>query len=306
MRIFVTGASGMIGFAVASAFARAGHHVRGLVRSPAKTRALAAAEIEPVPGTMEEPQSWASVAQDCQVLVHCAAEHSPRRMDLDRRTIETLVAAARRAALPRKLVYTSGVWIYGDTRGAVVDENSGLHPPHMVAGRIEHEQLVLDASSGALSTLVLRPGCVYGGRGSLTASWFDSAVRNGAARFVGDGRAHWAMVHVDDLADAYLCAAESAYAREVFNVADHSRATVLDCALAASAAAGTVDAIESISVAQAAQKLGGLAECLVLDQRVDSGKAQRMLGWRPRHAGFVEGAARYFAAWRAMQDAPAG
>jgi uncharacterized protein YbjT (DUF2867 family) len=45
VRIFVTGASGFIGSAVARALARAGHEVHGQVRSEEKARALAAAEV---------------------------------------------------------------------------------------------------------------------------------------------------------------------------------------------------------------------------------------------------------------------
>ena len=41
MRVFLTGASGYIGTAVLDAFARAGHHVTGLVRNSEK-----AAEVE--------------------------------------------------------------------------------------------------------------------------------------------------------------------------------------------------------------------------------------------------------------------
>ena len=33
--------------------------------------------------------------------------------------------------------------------------------------------------------------------------------------------------------------------------------------------------------------------------RVDARKAVRLLGWQPRHGGFADGAATYFAAWRA-------
>ena len=53
---------------------------------------------------------------------------------------------------------------------------------------------------------------------------------------------------------------------------------------------------------EAAQRLGPLAEPLGFSQHVDSSKAARLLGWRPRHAGFVDEVDRLYLAWRAHRD----
>jgi nucleoside-diphosphate-sugar epimerase len=298
VKVFVTGASGFIGSAVAAAFARAGHEVRGLVRTAGKAASLAAREIEPVVGSMEDPKTYAAAAAASSVLVHCAAEYSPRYMELDKKTIASLVEAARSSKLPRVLVYTSGVWVYGDTGDGRADETTALNPPALVRSRPEHERIVLGASGGDLRTIVIRPGCVYGGSGSLTAEWFESAEQSGAARIVGDGNQRWAMIHLDDLADLYLRAAESRLGGEVLNATDRSRFTVLECARAASRAAGAGGKVASTSVAEASKSAGPMAECLAMNQHVDSSKAARELGWQPRHAGFVDGVERYFRAWK--------
>jgi nucleoside-diphosphate-sugar epimerase len=300
MRIFITGATGYIGAAVAAAFARKGHNVFGLVRTPAKATRLAAAEGTPVAGNLHDPDGWRHAADACDVLVHCAVEYSEKQWDVHSGTVEALIDSARRAHRPRKLLVTSGVWVYGDTGDGVADETSALVPPALVTPRPAADDRVLDANGTLLRTLVLRPGCVYGGPGGMTASWFESAVKEGAARTVGDGANRWAMVHVEDLADLYVRAAESPFGGEVFNATDRSRFTVLDCARAASLAAGADGKTVSWPLAEAATALGAaFAECLALNQHVDSSKAVRLLGWQPRHGGFVDGAERYFQAWRA-------
>ena len=299
MKVFITGATGYIGSAVAETFARAGHRVTGLVRSEAGARNLAAREVSAVAGSMEAPESYRRAAQEAQVLVHCAAEMSGRGAELDRTTVETLLAAAAEAGRPRLVVYTSGVWVLGDTGGEAADESAPLRAPAVVAHRVDTEGRVLGASTGAVRTLVLRPGCVYGGRGGLTGMWFASAAADGAARMVGDGGNRWSMVHVDDLARLYLLAAESPWGGEVFNATDRSRFTVRQCAEAASREAGAAGRVAAVPVEEAAAGLGGVAECLAMDQHVDSSKAVRLLGWQPRHAGFVDEVARAFAAWRA-------
>ncbi len=302
MNVFVTGATGYVGSAVAAAFARSGHEVYGLARSKEKAVRLAADEVRPVLGSLEDPSTYRAAADSCQVLVHCAAELSPRQWDLHGRTLDALLASVREAGRPRTLVVTSGVWVYGSTGASAADESSPLHPSLLVAPRPAFDAKVLAANDSPLRTLVIRPGCVYGGSGGLTASWFQSAEKEGAARVVGDGSNRWSMVHLADLADLYLRAAESAYGGEVFNATDRSRFTVLDCARAASVAAGAGGKVALLPAEEASRTMGApFVECLLLDQHVDSSKAVRLLGWQPRHGGFADGARRYFEAWRATR-----
>ena len=298
MRIFITGASGYIGSAVAAALARADHDVVGLVRSESKAHRAARAEVHPVIGSMQESERWIDAARSCEVIIHCAAEYSPQVWDLDSRTAETLLAAAYETRRPRLFIYTSGVWVYGATGGHPATEATAPNPPAFAAPRLKNEELVLRENRGTLRTLIIRPGCVYGGSGGLTGAWFDSAVTEGAARVIGDGRARWSMVHVEDLADLYRRAVESSWRGEVINATDRSRFSVLECAMAASFAAGAGGKVHLVPFEEASQQMGPYAECLTLDQHVDSSHAVRLLGWQPRHGGFVDGAERYFISWR--------
>ena len=302
MKIFITGASGYIGLAVAEAFARRGHCVHGLIRSKAKAPALQAREIVPVLGQMKRPDSYARHAQEAQVLIHCAAEYSTDYEALDRITLTALLALARKRA-SRALIYTSGVWLYGNTGAAAVDESSAFESAHLLPWRAAHEKRVLESSGPQLRGLVVRPGCVYGGRGGLTGYWFASAEKDGAASVSGDGSNRWAMVHVEDLADLYVRLAESGVRGELFNAADRSRYTVLESARSASRAAGASGKVRLLAPKDAEKKYGGLAKGMALDQHVDASKAVRILGWNPRFGGFAENAERHHAAWKAAQGA---
>src|SRR5213594_2543866 len=226
MQVFVTGATGYVGWSVATAFRRAGHRVWGLTRTEAKARRLAQQEIEPVVGELGDPKTYAEVAAECAVLVHAAFEYSANGVAKDKQAIDTLIEAVRRGARPKTLIFTSGAWVHGDTGDRMVDETTPLSPIKLVAGRPAHEQLVLEASG--VRGLVIRAGCVYGGAGGLTAQWF---AKPGAV--VGEGRNRWTMVHLDDLACAYVRAAESGLGGEIFNVTDRSRFTVLELTTAA-------------------------------------------------------------------------
>lgn len=298
MQVFVTGATGFIGLSVASALAQRGHRVLGLARTSEKARVLARREIEPVLGGLQEPGAWRERAAECAAFVHCAFEYSPKGFELDRNVLRVASELGGRKGAARKVVYTSGVWVYGDTGTRCVDETTAPNPPKFVAARVENENFLLSCARPELATIVVRPGCVYGGHGSLTAGWFDGATK-GAARIVGDGANRWAMVHVEDLARLYVLAAESPLGGEVLNATDRSRFTVRECAIAASRAAGAGGAVVETPYADALARYGPLAQGLAASQHIDSSKAVRLLGWQPRHGGFVDGARRYFRSWKA-------
>ncbi|HEY1435259.1 MAG TPA: NAD-dependent epimerase/dehydratase family protein [Thermoanaerobaculia bacterium] len=300
MKVFITGAAGSLGSSAAAAFRRAGHEVWGLVRSAEKGRALAREEVHPVLGDLEKPESYSAAAESCSVLVHAAAVYGSGAYAFDRKAIDGLLEAGRRGPRPKTLIYTSGTWVYGNTGARLVDETAPPSPAPHVAERPRSEQMVLGAAG--VRGLVLRPGCVYGRQGSLTALWFESAVRQQTLAVVGDGGNRWACVHLDDLGEAYVRAAESGLGGEIFNVTDRSRSTVLEMAAAVARVTGFAGTIATVPVAEAAGRMGTLAECLALDQHVDARKAVRLLGWQPRHGGFADEAGECFEAWKAWQS----
>ncbi len=300
MKVFITGATGYVGFNIASAFRRAGHEVWGLARSEEKARKLIKNEILPVIGSMQKPESYMKAAEECSVLVHAAAEMSNAMVELDRKTIETFLLVSREGAQPKTVIYTSGVWVHGSTGDRLVDETAPLSPVKLVSWRPAHERMVLE--SDRIRGIVIRPGCVYGRQGSLTNSWFEGAYRDRSLKVIGDGSGRWSMVHIDDLAQAYVRAAESGLKGEIFDIADSSRSTVKEMAEAAGRIAGYSGKIQYIPIEEALKAMGPFAECLALDQRIDNSKAARLLYWTPRHPTFVDGVETYFASWKAWQE----
>jgi len=300
MQIFVTGATGYIGFAVAAALRRAGHRVLGLARSEAKARRLTQHEIDPVIGDLTDPNTYLEVASDCAVLVHTAFDYAAGGVAKDKSAIDTLLEAGRRGAKPKTFVFTSGAWVYGDTGDRMVDETTPPNPTRLVAWRPAHEQLVLQAAG--VRGLVVRAGDVYGGPGGLTGQWFAGPSTGKPPLVVGDGRNRVPMVHIDDLADAYVRIAESGLAGEIFNVNDRSRFTVLEMATAAARAAGYQGDVRPMPLPEARKTLGDFADALALSQHIDARKAVRLLGWQPTHAGFLDEADVCYRAWKAYQE----
>jgi len=295
--IFVTGASGHIGLAVAHELAWNGHDVRGLVRTDVGAARVATHEIEPVLGTLADLELLARAAATHEVTIHCAVDHGADRWALETAALDAMIADAREARRPRLLIYTSGVWVYGTTGPRAATEDDALTPPAIVARRLDVEAQVLAAAGGNLTTAVVRPGCVYGGGGSLTAAWFAAAAAGGPVPVV-DGDNRWAMIHRADLATLYRRLVEQ-HRGGVWNGVEDSRATTAACAAAAHQALGGDGDVQRLTADEARARHGALAECLAFDQHVSAAKAHRELGWRPAHAGFVAEARRLARSWRA-------
>ena len=286
MDVFVTGATGYIGNAVVRELVRAGHRVTGLVRSDEKARAVESLGARAVVGDLKDPAGWRAEAARHDVLVHTAFEYSREGVAADRAAIEALLAAAREGSGPRAVVYTSGIWVLGHTGDSPAYEDATTdHPAPLVAWRVGHEQLVLDAADDRVATAVVRPGMVYGGSGGFSAPYFTSAESGGASQHVGDGTNRVPFIHVDDLARFYRLVAEHR-GRGVFHAVDGRDVPLTEVARAASLAAGAGGATRSLPLDEARVKMGPSADALVLDQVVRSRRAAE-LGWQPTRQGFV-------------------
>ena len=168
MRIFLAGATGYIGSAVLTALVRDGHTVTALVRSPEKASAVVTAGGQVLEGDLGDPESYRARAAGHDGYVHAAVEASDRKIDLDRSAIDTFTELAAEAA-GRFLIYTSGVWVLGDTP-TPADEDAPLHPAGLVTWRPAHEAAVLAAAARGVRAVVVRPGIVYGGGRGIVAT----------------------------------------------------------------------------------------------------------------------------------------
>jgi nucleoside-diphosphate-sugar epimerase len=279
MKIFVTGATGYIGSVVAERLRDFGHQVLGLARSDASARTLESAGAEVARGDLRNTGAIARAARESDAAIHLAMEYSGETAKLDRGAVETILEEYRLTGRP--FLYTSGIWVLGDTGGAEADEETPLRPAPLVAWRPAVEQLVLKTQGPR--GVVIRPAMVYGRNGGFVASFIQQAREQGAVRIVGSGGNRWPFVHVEDLADLYVLALNAAAGSLYFAAAGPSLA-VKDVARAA--AHGVP--LQSIPLEEARRAMGPVADALVLDQLISSRKAVRELGWSPKGKPVLE------------------
>lgn len=164
----VTGASGFLGWHVASLLSERGHRVRALARDPNRVAEL---DVEVVRGDLRQPLSLESAAAGCGLLFHVAADYRLWAKDpneIYRSNVEgtrNLLAVARRAGVER-VVYTSTVGCIGVPNGGIGDENQPvtIEQMHGACKRSKFlaEQEALDSARRGLPVVIVNPTAPVG------------------------------------------------------------------------------------------------------------------------------------------------
>lgn len=280
MRALVTGATGYLGGAICRALRADGWDVTGTARTMQSASALENSGYGVVEADLTDANSLPAAVAGFDAVVHAAGLMVPERAAADRAAVEAMLSGLQGNG--RAFVYTSGTWVIGDTGDSVATEKWPIRPLAFNAWQSEVEELVLAARGGGVRSAVVRPATVHGGGGGTLADFVARARERGAIRVVGSGRQLWSTVHVDDLADLYARVLRGIDAGGVFHGASGCAYPVGDLALAASIAAGGDAQVVTWPIDEARSQLGGLADALALNQRVEATRARSVTGWVPR------------------------
>lgn len=294
MRVFLTGATGHIGGAVAEALVGAGHTLTALVRNADAAARVAALGASPLVANLREPESYRAAAADADVLVHTAFEYTKDGAEVhstDRAAVAAMLEAAHDSGAEGQVVYTSSAYLLGGLPGPVDEDVDTAGAPASSQWRLAIERDVLGAGGA-----VVRPGLVYGGRGGTMPFIFGPAVEHGAVEYPGDGRNRWTLVYLRDLAALYLMIVERG-ASGIFHGVDGAPLTVREVAEAASRAAGAGGRTRGIPTPagdEHAERALSRDVAVVARRSLD-------LGWAPTFPSFLDGAEQAFAEWSATR-----
>jgi nucleoside-diphosphate-sugar epimerase len=288
MRIFITGANGFIGGAVASALIADGHTVRGLVRDAAKAGAVAAHGVEPVIGSLDDSALLEAEARAAEGVVNAASSDH-------RGAVEALIAGLAGSGKP--LVHTGGSSIVGDEAmgepsDRIFDEDTPIHPEPDKVARVALDRRILDAPG--IRSVVLCNTMIYGDSLGAPAESVQipalvrQAKASGVARYIGRGLNRWSNVHIADVAALYALAITNAPAHS-FMYVESGEAALGDVLRAIAARLGLGEA-QSWPAEQAIAAWGREMAVFALgsNSRVRGKHASERLGWSPRHRSITD------------------
>jgi nucleoside-diphosphate-sugar epimerase len=306
MRVFVAGATGVVGQYLIPGLVAAGHEVTGTTRSPAKAAQLKGAGATPVvvDGLDRRAVLDAVRAAQPEVVVHqmtsLASMRSFRNFDKEfavttqlRSTgTDYLLEAARQAGTRRFIAQSFVGWTNARAGSPVKTEADPLDPDPVPSTRrtmagIRHlEEVVPD---GVPEGLVLRYGYFYGHGAS--DSMLD-VVRKRQMPVIGGGAGIWSFCEITDAAAATL-AAITRGAPGLYNIVDDVPAPVREWLPYLAECLGVKPPLRA--PAWLGKLLAGdLVVALMTEARgASNAKARRELDWAPGYPSWRDG----FPAW---------
>ncbi len=286
MRVFLTGATGFIGSRIVPELLGAGHQVLGLTRSDAGARSLEEQGVEPYRGTLEDPASLSTGAEQADAVIHTAFDHDfsnfLANVQKDGRAIEALGKALKGSSRP--LIITSGTGMGSAGPGTLADED--VFDAHHPNPRILSEQTGQALLDAGVDVRVVRLPQVHDTvKQGLITPFVGIAREKGLAAYVGDGSNRWSAGHVLDVARLYWLALDKGEAGARYHASAEEGITARE--IAEVVGAGLDVPVRSLSPEEVAPYFGWMAMFAGADMPASSAKTRARLGWEPTGPGLI-------------------
>jgi 2-alkyl-3-oxoalkanoate reductase len=317
MKVFVAGATGVLGRALVPQLATRGHDVVGMTRSASKQDLVRSLGARAVVADALDPDAVAQAVASAEpeVIVHELTalsgnmsirdarhpDRSPMAIMTNRLRTEAtdhLLAAGRAAGARRFVAQSFGAFRWARLGGPVLTEADPLdpNPPAplrpVVEGLLYLEEAVTTIEWG--EGLVLRYGGFYGPGTAISLApdaQMAAPVRKRRFPIVGDGGGFLSHIHIDDAAAATAVAVERGQAG-IYNIVDDDPAPVREWL---PVLASALDAKPPRHIPRwLGRLLAGEAATLVMTEvrGASNAKAKRELGWQPGYASWRQGFAQ--------------
>jgi uncharacterized protein YbjT (DUF2867 family) len=197
MRVFITGATGFVGPAVANAIVDAGHELRVLERKPGSWMEAGIRCQAAVQGDVTDPNGLRMAVQDVDVIVHLVAIRQGRPEDFERVMVggtRNLLAAAREAGIGRFVLMSA----LGTS-----EETKDLVPYYNAKWTMEQ-----DTKASGLEHTIFRPSFIFGREGGILPTFKKLAKLAPVTGIIGSGEQRIQPIWIDDVGTYFAAAIE--------------------------------------------------------------------------------------------------
>jgi nucleoside-diphosphate-sugar epimerase len=287
MKLFVAGATGVLGTRTVPQLVRAGHAVTAIARTPDKASAMRAAGATPVTVDLFDPGAITAAVAGHDGVVNLAthipdvskaarnsawAENDRIRTEGARNLVDAAIAAKA-----SRYVQESISFFYVDGGIDWVHEDSLIDAPEFTAAFQTAEGHALRFTESGGTGVVLRFAMFYGAGSSHTTFQLKTAKR-GISPFPGPKDGYQSFLHLDDAATAVVAAL--GVPSGIYNVSEDQPATRRELAEAVGEALGRRPGLAVPGIT----KLGGAkTSYMARSLRVSNRKFRDVSGWTPAY-----------------------
>lgn len=302
MKVFITGATGVLGRRVLPKLLALGHQVVGLSRSEKNDELIKKLGGEPRRGDLFNQVHVVQLSSDCDAILHLATAiptgSKPKAEDwqlndrIRREGTANLIEAAVKNNC-RLYVQQSVTFLYSNRNGEWVDETTPIssNQSSILQSAFDMEQLVLGAvADRKLPAVILRFGSFYSYDSVQTASMFN-LISQGKFPVIGKGNAFWNIINVDDAASAVVATvySNSKSYGTIYNICDNEPVRYHDLI---HYIARILQAKRPSNIPTSLAKIGlgkELVNFLLSSVRCKNDNAKRALNWKPSYPTYREG-----------------
>lgn len=294
MRVFVAGATGVVGHRAVRQLVAAGHTVSGVARSPEKAELLLRLSVTPVEVDLFDRLAVADAVVGHDAVVNLATNIPPPHQaarakawatnDRLRREVSGHLVGAALSAGAARFVQESITFPYVDGGSDWIDEEQQRDVPAMTASVDDAEAAAARFTRRGGHGVVLRFGAFYAPESDQT-TMSRRLIDRRVAPLTGRPTAYRSMVHADDAAAAVVAALIAPAG--VFNVVDDEPLPNEELVKVWAEVQGRKP---PRFPPRALTALGGAAaRMLARSQRVSNRRFRDVTGWQPRFPSMADG-----------------
>ncbi|MDR1959647.1 MAG: NAD(P)-dependent oxidoreductase [Planctomycetaceae bacterium] len=216
-KVLITGAGGFIGSHLAKRLAEKGEEVTCLVRPASSAERLADSRVRLSYGDICVPSEMESVLDNLKIdiIFHLAgrtcAKNLEQFLEVNQGGTENLIhAVTKKCPKPPVLIYVSSLAVMGPSQSGELKRETEIPEPISRYGKsklaAEH---VLVSVSDRIPVTVVRPGIVFGDTDLMNLELFRTIQKTGLCPIPGWNDKRYSWIHVEDLVELLLLAAES-------------------------------------------------------------------------------------------------
>ncbi|HEX8709339.1 MAG TPA: NAD-dependent epimerase/dehydratase family protein [Pyrinomonadaceae bacterium] len=307
MKVFIAGATGVLGRRLVRQLAGRGHSVVGLARSQQGQSLLRSLGGESRTADIFDADALARAAEGAEVVIHAAtAIPSRQRMrprdwvlnDRLRREGTSALAEAAARIGARLYMQQSIVWLARPRDGSFFDETAAPQPDAVTLSALDSEKIATEEGiRSGFEVALLRCGLFYAPDASHTRMMGEGLKRR-RLPIIGSGEAVLACLHADDAASAFVTAAEAGRGG-LWHVVDDQPVTVAELFSDFAEMLGAKPP-RHVPVWLARLAAGNYtADFFTSSIRTSNARFRRETGWSPGFPSYRQGLRQVISTWKA-------